>query len=43
MTLEEKIGQMNQCVGLNHIDESQAGLQEEELKRNTAQAFIRDT
>lgn len=39
MTLEEKIGQMNQCVGLNHIDESQAGLQEEELKRNTAQAF----
>ncbi len=39
MTLEEKIGQMNQCVGLNHIDESQAGLTEEELKRNTAAAF----
>lgn len=39
MTLEEKIGQMNQCVGLNHIDESQAGMTEEDLKRNTAQAF----
>lgn len=39
MTLEEKIGQMNQCVGLNHIDESQAGMKEEELKRNTASAF----
>ena len=31
MTLEEKIGQMNQCVGLNHIDESQAGMTEEEF------------
>ncbi|MCZ2317074.1 MAG: beta-glucosidase, partial [Bacteroidales bacterium] len=39
MTLEEKIGQMNQCVGLNHIDESQAGMKEEDLMRNTAQAF----
>ena len=39
MTLEEKIGQMNQCVGLNHIDESQAGMTEEDLMRNTAQAF----
>jgi beta-glucosidase len=26
-------------VGLNHIDESQAGMTEEELLRNTAQAF----
>lgn len=39
MTLEEKIGQMNQCVGLHHIDESQAGMTEEELRLNTASAF----
>ena len=39
MTLEEKVGQMNQFVGLEHIKSNEAHLTEEELKTNTAQAF----
>lgn len=39
MTLEEKVGQMNQFVGLEHIRRNEANLTEEELKNNTAQAF----
>ena len=39
MTLEEKVGQMNQFVGLEHIRKNEASLTEEELKNNTAQAF----
>ena len=39
MTLEEKVGQMNQFVGIEHIKSNEAHLTEEELKTNTAQAF----
>lgn len=39
MTLEEKVGQMNQFVGLEHIRASEAHLTEEELKTNTASAY----
>lgn len=39
MTLEEKVGQMNQFVGVEHIKANSAVLTEEELKTNTAQAF----
>ena len=39
MTLEEKVGQMNQFVGLEHIRRNEAHLTEEDLKNNTAQAF----
>ncbi len=39
MTLEEKVGQMNQYVGLEHIRKNEAALTEEELKNNTANAF----
>lgn len=39
MTLEEKIGQMNQCVGIEHIRRNMAGMTEEELATNTANAF----
>ena len=39
MTLEEKVGQMNQFVGLEHIKKNEAHLTEEDLKNNTAQAF----
>ncbi|OIP81803.1 MAG: beta-glucosidase [Porphyromonadaceae bacterium CG2_30_38_12] len=39
MTLEEKIGQMNQFVGLKHIQKNMGVLTEEELKTNTANAF----
>ena len=33
MTLEEKVGQMNQFVGLEHIKANSAVMTEEELKR----------
>ncbi|NLZ96151.1 MAG: beta-glucosidase, partial [Bacteroidales bacterium] len=39
MTLEEKVGQMNQFVGLKHIEAAEASLTEEELRNNTANAF----
>ncbi len=39
MTLEEKVGQMNQFVGIEHIKANSAVLTEEELRTNTAQAF----
>ena len=39
MTLEEKVGQMNQFVGLEHIKANSAVMTEEDLKNNTANAF----
>ena len=39
MTLEEKAGQMNQFVGIEHIRANEAHLTPEELKINTAQAY----
>ncbi len=39
MTLEEKVGQMNQFVGVEHIKANSAVLTEEDLRNNTAQAF----
>lgn len=39
MTLDEKVGQMNQFVGLEHIREAEKNLTAEQLKTNTAQAF----
>ena len=39
MTLEEKVGQMNQFVGIEHIKSNSASMTEEELKNNTANAF----
>jgi beta-glucosidase len=39
MTLEEKVGQMNQFVGLEHIKANSAVMDESELKTNTANAF----
>ncbi|MEN6618829.1 MAG: glycoside hydrolase family 3 N-terminal domain-containing protein [Rikenellaceae bacterium] len=39
MTLEEKVGQMNQFVGLEHIRSNEKTLTEEELRNNTAKAF----
>lgn len=42
MTLEEKVGQMNQFVGLEHIEAAEASLTEEELRNNTANAFYPD-
>ena len=39
MTLEEKVGQMNQFVGVEHIKANSQALTEEDLKNNTAQAF----
>lgn len=39
MTLEEKIGQMNQFVGIEHIKTAEANLTAEQLKNNTANAF----
>ena len=39
MTLEEKVGQMNQFVGVEHIKTNSAVMTEEELKNNTANAF----
>ncbi len=39
MTLEEKVGQMNQCVGVEHFRANMGTLSEEDLKTNTASAF----
>lgn len=39
MTLEEKVGQMNQCVGVEHFRSNMATLTEDDLKTNTANAF----
>ncbi len=39
MTVEEKVGQMNQFVGIEHIKHNSATMTEEELKNNTANAF----
>lgn len=39
MTLEEKVGQMNQFVGIEHIKANSAVMSEDELKNNTANAF----
>ena len=39
MTLEEKVGQMNQFVGVEHIKANEKNLTEEQLKTNTALAF----
>ena len=39
MTLEEKVGQMNQFVGLEHIKANSAVMTVEDLKNNTANAF----
>lgn len=39
MTLEEKVGQMNQFVGVEHIKAHSQTLSEEDLRTNTAQAF----
>ena len=39
MTLEEKVGQMNQCVGVEHFRSNMGTLTEEDLLTNTAQAF----
>jgi beta-glucosidase len=43
MTLEEKVGQMNQFVGIEHIRAAQGSLTEEELHNNTANAFYPNT
>jgi beta-glucosidase len=39
MTLEEKVGQMNQFVGIEHIKKNEGSLSESDLKHNTANAF----
>jgi beta-glucosidase len=39
MTLEEKVGQMNQFVGIEHIKANSAVMTADELKTNTANAF----
>ena len=39
MTLEEKVGQMNQFVGLEHIRKNEAAMSAEDLRNNTANAF----
>ncbi|SFZ93607.1 beta-glucosidase [Flaviramulus basaltis] len=39
MTIEEKVGQMNQFVGLEHIKRNMGNMTEEDLKTNTANAF----
>ncbi len=39
MTLEQKVGQMNQYVGIKHAESNSAGMTEEELLKNTATGF----
>ena len=39
MTLEEKVGQMNQLVGIEHFKQNSASMTAEELATNTASAF----
>lgn len=39
MTLEEKVGQMNQCVGIEHFRSNLGVISEDDLKTNTANAI----
>ena len=39
MTLEEKVGQMNQLVGIEHFKQNSTSMTAEELATNTASAF----
>lgn len=39
MTLEEKVGQMNQCVGVEHFRANMGVISEDDLHNNTAQAI----
>ncbi len=39
MTIEEKVGQMNQFVGIEHIKSNSQSMTADELKNNTANAF----
>ena len=39
MTLEEKVGQMNQFVGLDHMRAAEQNVSEEDLHNNTASGF----
>ena len=39
MTLEEKVGQMNQLIGIEHFKASSAALAAEDLSTNTASAY----
>ena len=41
MTLEEKVYQMNQFVGLDHMREAEKNLTEDELHSNDAQGFYK--
>ena len=41
MTLEEKVYQMNQFVGLDHMRQAEKNLTEEELHSNDAQGFYK--
>ena len=41
MTLEEKVYQMNQFVGLDHMRKAEKDLTEEELHSNDAQGFYK--
>ncbi len=41
MTLEEKVAQMCQYVGLEHMKEAEKSLSEEEMKRSDAQGFYK--
>ena len=41
MTLEEKVYQMNQFVGLDHMRKAEEDLTEEELHSNDAQGFYK--
>ncbi len=42
MTLEEKVGQMCQYVGIEHIKEAEKSLSKEEMERSDAQGFYPD-
>ena len=39
MTLEEKVGQMNQLIGIEHFKESSVAIAAEDLSTNTASAY----
>ena len=41
MTLEEKVYQMNQFVGLDHMRKAEKDLTEEELRSNDSQGFYK--
>lgn len=43
MTLEEKVGQMNQLVGIEHFKQNSATMSTDELATNTANAFYPGT